>query len=134
MYYNCFELPLEIFTLFGSVVKKRFGSCIQSIRFLDMIQRIHLRCGSCGSMIRFWILVKKRNVRFGVKNPDSDFTQKKYFPFFKPPQKTFDHPCQLKFGVRTPWAKGPILMYHILHTHTLISTFDNLCSLFRRWS
>ena len=28
-----FELPLAVFTLFGSVVKKRFGSCIQSIRF-----------------------------------------------------------------------------------------------------
>ena len=27
------ELLLAIFTLFGSVVKKRLGSCIQSIRF-----------------------------------------------------------------------------------------------------
>ena len=24
----CFELPLALFTLFGSVVDKRFGSCI----------------------------------------------------------------------------------------------------------
>ena len=30
---NCFELPLAIFTLSGSVVNKCFGSCIQSIRF-----------------------------------------------------------------------------------------------------
>ena len=30
---NCFELPLAIFTLFGSVVNKCCGSCIQSIRF-----------------------------------------------------------------------------------------------------
>ena len=26
-----FELPLAIFTVFGSVVKKRFGSCIQKV-------------------------------------------------------------------------------------------------------
>ena len=52
---------------------------------LDMIQRIHLRCGSCGSMIRFWILVKKRNIRFGEKNPDSDFTQKNTCHFSTPP-------------------------------------------------
>ena len=29
---NCFKLPLAVFTLFGSVVKKPLGSCIQSIR------------------------------------------------------------------------------------------------------
>ena len=48
---------------------------------LGMVQRIHLRCGSCGSMIRFWILVKKRNIRFGIKNPDLDFSKE-------------THPCQ----------------------------------------
>ena len=31
---------------------------------------------------------------------------------FSNPPKTFDHPCHLKSGVRTPRAKGPILMYH----------------------
>ena len=61
----------------GSVVKKRVGSCIQSIR-CDMILRIHLCCGSFGSIIRFWILVKKRNIRFRIKNPDLDFSKETY--------------------------------------------------------
>ena len=30
---KCFKLPLAVFSLLGSVVKKRLGSCIQSIRF-----------------------------------------------------------------------------------------------------
>ena len=43
--------------------------------YLDMIQRIHLRCVSFGSIIRLWILVKKRNIRFRIKNPDLDFSK-----------------------------------------------------------
>ena len=35
MYVIQFELPLATFTLFVSVVKKHFGSCIQSIRFIS---------------------------------------------------------------------------------------------------
>ena len=30
MYQNCFGLQLTVFTNFGFIVKKRFGSCIQS--------------------------------------------------------------------------------------------------------
>ena len=30
MYQNCFGLQLAVFTFFGFIVKKRFGSCIQS--------------------------------------------------------------------------------------------------------
>ena len=56
MYWNCFELLPTVLTLFESVVKKRFGSCIQSIRFW-----IHPRCRSFVSIIRFWCFcVKKR--------------------------------------------------------------------------
>ena len=43
---------------------------------VDMIERIHLRCGSFGSIISFWILVKKWNIRFPIKNPDLDFSEK----------------------------------------------------------
>ena len=35
--YDCIklflELPLAVHSLFGSVVKKRFGSCVQSIQY-----------------------------------------------------------------------------------------------------
>ena len=51
-----------------------------------MMQRIHLRCGSFGSMIRFWILVKKGNIRFRIKNPDSDFSK-----------ESPTYPCRLNF-------------------------------------
>ena len=51
---NYFELRLAVFTLSGSLVKKRFGSCVQSTG-------IHLCCGSFGSIICLWI-----------KNPDLD--------------------------------------------------------------
>ena len=45
-------------------MKKRFRLHIQSIRFLEMIKRIHLPCGSFGSIICFWI-----------KIPDLDFRE-----------------------------------------------------------
>ena len=56
-------------------------------KVLDMIQRIHLLCGSFGSMIRFWILVKKRNIRFWIKNPDSDFSKETH-------PKNLTHHCK----------------------------------------
>ena len=62
-------IPLVIFTLFGSVVKKHFGSKVSGFGYDPK------NCGSFGSMIRFWILVKERNIRFRIKDPDLDFSK-----------------------------------------------------------
>ena len=62
---------------------------------LDMIQRIYLHCGSFGSIICCWILVKKRNIHFGIKNPDLDSSKEMHpncrlmeFPSFNECKKT----------------------------------------------
>ena len=73
MYENCFELPLAIFTLFGSVVEKTLQIIYPTYLVLVMTETIHLHCGSYGSIICFWILVKKRNICFRIKNPDLEF-------------------------------------------------------------
>ena len=60
-------LPLAVFSLFE--VKKRCGSCIQSIRFWIWSKNSpHL-------WIIISILVKKRTIRFWIKNPDLDFSK-----------------------------------------------------------
>ena len=67
-----------VFTLVEFEVKKRFGTCIQSIRvwiwskeFTSVVNRsYHLN-----QYLRFWILVKKRNIRFRIENLVLDFTK-----------------------------------------------------------
>ena len=61
----------------GSMICSKETLLIMYLRHpaLDMIQRIYLRCGSFGSIICCWILVKKRNIHFGIKNPDLDFSK-----------------------------------------------------------
>ena len=60
----------------------------------------------------------------------------KYLPFFKP-SKNLRSSLSLEIRSTYPAGKRAYInvSFFLVHTYTLLlSTFDNLCSLFRRWS
>ena len=77
----CFELPLAVFTLFGSVVKKRFGSCIKIIRFW-----IH----DPKNPPLWWII--------RINNPFLDFSKETKYPFS---DEASEKKCTLSFKLFT---------------------------------